>query len=211
MTEALDMNERSVIYCVMSKEHPTKQTIRTAARALFAANGYNAVSMREIANAVGKQPGGIYNHFPNKQSILVDLMVDNLDRAHAMVIAPIDGATPTARLEQFVRQHIAHNIANPDDIFIAYMELRSLEPEGTETIMTHRNAYERALRDIISDGAENGTFAVSDPAVHARAILSMLGGVTVWFRQTGPQSLEDVSETYVRAVLQSVGAPYSRP
>lgn len=193
----------------MAQEHQTKQIIRDAARQLFAAHGYNAVSMREIAQAIGKQPGGIYNHFPNKQSILVDLMHENLTRAHMAVIAPLDDSdSPVSRLDSFVRSHVQHNLENPDDIFIAYMELRSLEPESAKAIMRERNAYESALRAILSDGIATGAFTISDAAIHARSILAMLGGVTVWFRQGGPQSSADVTESYVQAALQSAGAAY---
>lgn len=194
----------------MAEEHKTKQTLRRAARSLIAARGYDAVSMRDIAQAVGKQPGGIYNHFSNKQAILVDLMQDNLRRAKEAVIDPLDwGAAPAAQLEQFVRNHVAYNIANPDDIFIAYMELRSLEPEGMARIMQDRNAYEQTLRDILSQGAASAVFTLADPAFNARAILSMLGGVTVWFRPTGPQTSSDVADGYVQAVLQSVGVQFA--
>jgi AcrR family transcriptional regulator len=205
----IDMNDRSFFMRPMTAEHATKQLIRQAARSLFAERGYNAISMRDIAQIVGKQPGGIYNHFKSKQAILVDLMQDNLQRAYEAVIAPIEEDTPPSeRLERFVRNHVTYNIANPDDIFIAYMELRSLEPEGEALVMEARNTYERALRRILRDGLEDGSFLIRDPAIHARSILSMLGGVTVWFRQTGPQTPHDVAESYVQAALQSVGAPY---
>jgi AcrR family transcriptional regulator len=196
----------------MAEEHRTKQVIRAAARHLFAEHGYNAVSMREIAQAVGKQPGGIYNHFPNKQSILVDLMKENLVRAFDAVISLLkDTDAPVQRLDAFVRAHVQYHIENPDDIFIAYMELRSLEADGAAHIMAERDKYERALRNILRDGLNAGQFKLSDPAIHSRSILSMLGGVTVWFRQSGPQSSEHVAECYVQAALQSVAAPYSTP
>lgn len=195
----------------MVKEHATKQFIRNAARQLFAERGYNAVSMRDIAQAIGKQPGGIYNHFASKQTILVDLMQENLARAHAAAIAPLPDADPATKLEAFVRGHVQHNIDNPDDIFIAYMELRSLDPDGATQIMAQRNAYESALRAILRDGQTTGAFTFADPAIHARAILSMLGGVTVWYRETGAQTQAAITENYVQAVLQSVGARYTAP
>lgn len=194
----------------MAQEHQTKHTIRDAARKLFAAHGYNAVSMREIAQEIGKQPGGIYNHFPNKQSILLDMMQENLSRAHDAVIAPINCDVPAdQQLEGFVRRHLQYNIENPDDIFIAYMELRSLEPKNAIVITAKRDAYENALRNILKSGTTSGVFKLSEPDIHARAILSMLGGVTVWFRQSGSQSSDDVAESYVQAALQSVGAAYT--
>ncbi|WP_296419494.1 TetR/AcrR family transcriptional regulator [Pseudooctadecabacter sp.] len=196
----------------MAKEHQTKQFIRNAARKLFAERGYNAVAIRDIAAAIGKQPGGLYNHFGSKQAILVDLMQENLERAEAAAIAPLaDLSDPADRLEAFVRGHIAHNIANPDDIFIAYMELRSLEGAGSKQIMAQRDAYEATLRGVLRDGQANGAFVIADPAIQARAILSMLGGITVWYRQTGPQSPADITECYVQAALQSVGVTYTAP
>jgi len=194
----------------MSGEHKTKQDIRAAARRLFASDGYQAVSMRDIAQAVGKQQGGLYNHFASKQAILVDLMRENLARAHAAVIAPLDPADdPTKRLERFVRAHIKHNTAHRDDIFIAYMELRSLEPMNVRAIMDERDRYEAALRDILCDGVAAGQFTLRDPALHTRSLLAMLSGVIVWYRADGEQSLDEVAECYVQAALQSVGAPYA--
>jgi len=193
----------------MSTEHETKKTIRDAARKLFSKHGYNGVSMREIAQEIGKQPGGIYNHFPNKQTILLDMMLQNLSRASDAVIAPIDPDLPTAeQLEGFVRRHLQHNVENPDDIFIAYMELRSLEPDNAKIIKAERDAYETALRKILKSGISSGAFKIADPDIHARSILSMLGGVTIWFRHGGSKSSTDVAEAYVQAVLQSVGAHY---
>ena len=196
----------------MGKQHQTKQAIKDAARHLFAKRGYNAVSMRDIAQMIGKQQGGLYNHFPSKQAILIDLMLENLDRAHAAAIEPLDDAAPADRqLENFVRGHVRHNIENPDDIFIAYMELRSLEPDAGRDVFEKRNEYESRLRQILRDGQGAGLFTIGDPDIHARSILSMLGGVTVWYRESGMRSPEEITETYVQAALQGVGASYSPP
>ena len=196
----------------MGQEHQTKQAIKTAARRLFAKRGYNAVSMRDIAQMIGKQQGGLYNHFPSKQAILVDLMLENLDRAYAAAIAPLaEIVAPDQRLECFVRGHVRHNIENPDDIFIAYMELRSLDPESGRAVFEKRKEYETALRQILRDGQGLGQFTIADPDIHARSILSMLGGVTVWYRETGTNSPEEITESYVQAALQSVGATYTAP
>ena len=46
---------------------------------LFARHGYAAVSMRQIAGAVGVQAGALYNYTPDKQSLLFDLMTSHLE------------------------------------------------------------------------------------------------------------------------------------
>lgn len=198
------MNDHS--YSGMPKEHLTKQEIRSAARRLFAARGYAAVAVKEIADAIGKRPGGLYNHFASKHAILVDLMEDNLVRALDSVFSCVEPTAPPAQqLEQFARAHVAFNIANRDDVFIAYMELRSLNDEGARTILPRRDQFEQALRSILELGVAQGVFIIPDISHHARAILSMLVGVTVWYRPDGAKSSAEIAEFYVQAVLQSVG------
>ncbi len=51
------------------KQENTKQKIIETALALFSERGYDAVSVGEIAAAVGIKAPSLYNHFPSKQSI----------------------------------------------------------------------------------------------------------------------------------------------
>ncbi len=51
------------------KQDGTKKKILDKALELFAAQGYDSVSVGEIAQAVGIKAPSLYNHFPSKQSI----------------------------------------------------------------------------------------------------------------------------------------------
>lgn len=51
------------------KQENTKQKIIETALTLFSERGYDAVSVGEIAAAVGIKAPSLYNHFPSKQSI----------------------------------------------------------------------------------------------------------------------------------------------
>ena len=52
-------------------ENPTtKQKITDAAILLYSERGFDNISMRDIASAVGITAGSIYNHFKSKQDIL---------------------------------------------------------------------------------------------------------------------------------------------
>ena len=53
----------------------TKPKISEIALHLFAEQGYAAVSMRQIASKVGLQVGALYNYFPDKQTILSELLI----------------------------------------------------------------------------------------------------------------------------------------
>lgn len=54
----------------------TKQRILEKSLELFSAKGYDAVSVGEIAKAVGIKAPSLYNHFPSKQAIF-DAIVES--------------------------------------------------------------------------------------------------------------------------------------
>ena len=181
----------------------TGPRVRTAALALFAQHGYAAVSMRQIAREVGVQAGALYNYTPDKQSLLFDLMrahLDDLLAAHA----PKDGSDPMAALEHFTRFHIQFHAERPDEVFIAYMELRNLSPENFAEIEALRRRYEDRLETILRAGVEAGVFAVPDPKIATMAVIAMLTGVNTWFREGGRLSLGEVEQIYWDMVRKSV-------
>jgi len=184
----------------------TAQRILTKAERLVAQYGYSAVSMRMIADAVGVNVGAIYNHFPNKQNILVKMMIDHM---HALLAAwnavDLSDTDAAQKMDHFVRFHIAHNLTRTDAVFISFMELRSLEEEGAQLIGDLRTEYENAVRMIIAEGIRQGQFQVEDAHVAAMSVLGSLVGVNTWYRSKGRLSKEKIQDYYVAMTLRSVG------
>lgn len=188
----------------------TGPRVQAAALALFAQHGYAAVSMRQIAREVGVQAGALYNYVPDKQTLLFDLMRTHMQGvldSYAAVVA--DGDTPARALERFCRFHIRHHLERPDEVFISYMELRSLSPDNFQVIAGLRGQYETGLCDILNRGLAAGQFQMRDARVTAMAVIAMLTGVTTWFRQDGRLGLDEIEETYWQMVRNTVcaGAP----
>lgn len=52
----------------------TKEDIMTAALHLFAKNGYEAVSVSQIAGALGMTKGALYRHYENKRDIFLHIV-----------------------------------------------------------------------------------------------------------------------------------------
>lgn len=184
----------------------TGPRIRAAALRLFARHGFAAVSMRQIAGEVGLQAGALYNYTPDKQSLLYALMRGHMDDLLAARAAEAPGADPMARLENFARFHIRFHVERPDEVFIAYMELRNLEPANFAEIERLRRAYETELETILRDGVAAGVFDVPDPRVATYAVIAMLTGVNTWYRPGGRLSLEEVEALYWNMVRKAVAA-----
>ena len=184
----------------------TGPRIRQAALRLFARHGYAAVSMRQIAQEVGVQAGALYLYTSDKQSLLFDLMHDHLTDLLAAWDAQEKQADAVARLEQFTRFHILYHLDRPDEVFIAYMELRNLTPDNFASIERLRRRYEDALEEILRSGQAEGTLSVPDSRIATLALIAMLTGVNTWYRQGGRLSPDEVVQTYWEMVRNTVGA-----
>lgn len=184
----------------------TAQGVREAALALFARRGYAAVSMRDIAAAAGLTASSLYNHFPTKQDLLCGLMEGHMRELVAAWEAESHRyASALAAFEGFVRFHIRFHAGRSDAVFVAYMELRSLEPDNFRRIEGLRRYYEGCLRKIVAQGVESGELEVDDVPVAAMAIIAMLTGVTTWYRTGGRLTIAEIEEIYVRMALGAVG------
>ena len=182
----------------------TKPKISEIALHLFAERGYAAVSMRQIASKVGLQAGALYNYFPDKQTILAELLInhmENLLKTWHMQKLP---EKSDKLLEFFVDFHIEYHLNRPEEVFIAYMELRNLNPDNFQKIEKLRNKYERILSEILTVGVNKNLFSCEETKVTSLAIIGMLKEVNTWYKKGGKISVPEMKSIYREIVLKAV-------
>ncbi|GFE65433.1 TetR/AcrR family transcriptional regulator [Litoreibacter roseus] len=189
----------------------TGPRVRAAALKLFAAHGFAAVSMRQIAAEVGVQAGALYLYTPDKQTLLSDLLETHMGEVLSAWQAELPriearGGGPEAGLDAFARFHIRFHLARPQAVFISYMELRNLTPENFAKLEAMRKQYEDGLEQILIEGKARGLFDVSDTKLTTLALISMLNGVLTWYKPEGRLSLDRVESIYADMVSKSVRA-----
>lgn len=185
----------------------TEAALRDAALRLIARHGYEAVSMRKLADEVGVQAAALYRYFPTKEDLLFTLMREHMEALVASWAGLSDPeADPRVQLAAFVRNHIAFHLARRSSTHVNNLELRSLAPERLRRIVALREAYEKELRAILQRGADARVFDVEDAALVAMAIIQMITGVIVWFRPDERLSIDDVTERYLTMTLRLAGA-----
>ena len=185
----------------------TEAAIREAAVSLIARYGYEAVSMRRLAEEVGVQAAALYRYFPTKEELLFTLMREHMEA----LIASWQAADPAGRdeaqrLAAFVKNHIIFHVARRHSTHVSNMELRSLSPEKLTAILKLRTTYEKELRRILREGAATGAFLVDDAELTAMAIIQMITGVIVWFRPDERLSVAEVADKYHTMTMRLVGA-----
>jgi len=184
----------------------TAQKLRESALTLFAKDGYAAVSMRAIAAKTGVQAGAIYNHFPNKQDLLRELMVVHMETLlAAWEEVDIQDLGPAAQLESFVRFHVRYHLRRPKELFISYMELRSLEDTALSEIKCLRREYEAIPRAILERGKADWSFSLAEPAVTAMAIIAALNGISIWYKDSGRLTVPEIEDIYIALAARMAG------
>ena len=191
----------------LSKGKKTAKSLLVAARDLFVLNGYAAVSMREIALKLGINAGAIYNHFPSKQEILFRLLEDHmLDLLEQWNILEVERSklSDLLVLTMFVNFHINFHIDKSREVFLSYMELRSLDRRNFLKISKLRDEYESILQNILVLGKNNKNLDFDDSQITTKAILGTLSSLSHWYHQKGRLGAEDIRKIYWHLIFNSV-------
>ncbi|MFB9073460.1 TetR family transcriptional regulator [Citricoccus parietis] len=170
------------------KAHRRAALMESAAR-LFAERGFAAVSTSELGEAVGMSGPALYKHFPSKDALLSEILVDASERLLAgcrTILTEEGGAgqaatpadVPTQTLQRLVHFHLEFATTDPEVIRIQDRELPSLSPESNQEVRRLQREYVQLWDGVLSaihpgldDGERQirllGTFGLLNSTPHS--------------------------------------------
>ena len=111
-----------------------RQLLDAAAR-LIAERGFVSVRLEDLGAAV-------YRHFPNKDAVLVELLVGISTRLHEGGSAAAEAAdSPSAALDALVEFHLDFALGEPDLIRIQDRDLESLPADARRQVRQTQRKY----------------------------------------------------------------------
>lgn len=171
----------------------TRQKVFAALVELLADRPFDAITMADLAARADVGRTSMYNHFKDKEAVVVAFATAETDRyLEQLQGLLVSKSSPTERLETYVRHHVDTSA----DFHIGLgPELRAiLSPESALAMREHVVAVEQVLRQILTDGVEQGEFSIDD----IDATVSLLHA-TLSARHAS-------ADTTTRFVLAAVGA-----
>ncbi len=177
--------------------------ILDAAAALFAAKGFQATSVRDIAQAVGMLPGSLYCHVANKDELLAAVYAEGVRRISASVAAAAARHDePWQRLEAACVAHL-EALLDRD----AYAKVvTSVGPESVPALAASmvalRDGYERMFGEFV--------LALPLPPRTPRRtlrlmLLGALNWAPTWYRPEGGQSPRRLAREFVQLLRGPLG------
>jgi AcrR family transcriptional regulator len=176
---------------------------------LFAARGYAATGIREIADEAGVTTAALYHHMGSKQDLLLTIMRDAMHEMVAGARAAIEKAHgPAEELAGIARAHVMYNGENLLDAYVGDAEIRSLDPLNRARIVRIRDEYEELWSEVIARGVEVGDFRIAQQKLFRIAAIQMCNGVTYWYRPSGPTPLTAIADEMAGFALAMAGSEH---
>ncbi len=186
------------------KEQSKKAYIIEQAARLFRDNGFRAVSMRDLASAVGMEASSLYNHISNKQEILKIICLTIANRHTESMKMAAESSDPMERIESLIRFHIGVITTAPQMAAVSHDDWRHLDEETLSIFISQRKEYESTLRDWLNSAKQNGQLRIIDIEVVLYTLLSSIQWLHHWFRDERAIPKEKLEEEMVELLLNGL-------
>lgn len=185
------------------------ERLQRAAIDAFAARGYHGTTTREIAARAGLSAAGIYLHHASKAELLELVVTD----AHQMLLKSLravlreEWPTEYERLQALIRGHVRFHATHQAMATVANQELHSLTPQARSRVLRLRQEIEGIIQNAVDKTLGSARPEDIDVRLAVFAVLTASIGVTRWFREGGPLTVDDFVGRYAQLLLRMLQGP----
>ncbi len=158
---------------ILTKKARARQAIEQAAYELFMEHGFNATSMRQIAERAGLALGGIYNHYEGKEEIFRTIILERHPYKQILpLVLNVKGKTP----EEFFRNaaHTALGELGKRPDFLKLMFIEAVEFNGKHISLIMREILPEVMPVFEELAARRKSLRQIGPVLLIRSFLAML-------------------------------------
>ncbi|GGV04287.1 putative transcriptional regulator TetR family protein [Streptomyces spectabilis] len=174
---------------------------------VFAEQGYNATTVRKIADAAGMLAGSLYYHFDSKESMLEEILRTFLtelwDGYDAVLAAPLG---PRETLEALVTESFREIDRHRAAVAIYQKESRHLVTQTRfEYLLESQRRFEKTWLTTLERGVSDGVFRADlDVRLTYRFVRDTVWVAASWYRPGGGHSPEEIARQYLSMVLDGI-------
>ena len=187
----------------MKNETRKEEIISTAAK-LFKERGYSAVTMRDLATAMGIKAASLYNHISSKQQILQEIII-SLAREFTDEMQRIKNSKCTSleKLRAVISLHILITSKNTFGMASLNNDWMHLE-EQLEYYLDLRSNYENEFRNILKEGIINNEIIDTDVEIILFSVLSTLRSLYLWIPKKEDLDANELSNNLCTILIQGI-------
>lgn len=190
-------------------EIETRTRILQAAQRLFARQGYDGTTTRDLAQAAGVAEGTLFRHFSNKKAILLEIAIQGWVDILTDLLTELSEMGSYRDIAQVMRRRMMSLHRNSDRLRICFMEAQ-FHPELRDRIQADVIDKMTSVAEAFFQTAmDRGVYRPMNPKIVAQVFLGMF--VISGFSQTtivepdaSPQSMREMAEGMADIFLYGV-------
>ncbi|BAZ26544.1 TetR family transcriptional regulator [Kalymmatonema gypsitolerans NIES-4073] len=192
-----------------SSEAQTRTRILDAARRLFASQGFDGTTTRDLAQAAGVAEGTLFRHFSNKKAILVEVATQGWVEILTDLLTELSEMGSYKAVAQVMRRRMWNFHKNADLMRVCFMEAQ-FHPDlrdriQSDVIVKMTNVAEAFFQTAM----DKGIYRQMDAALVAKVFLGMFAVAgfsnnTIMEPDASPQQMQAMAEGLADIFLNGV-------
>lgn len=187
------------------KNSPRKEVILEKAAHLFRKHGFNATSMRDLAENVGVEAASLYNHISSKAELLQEIcfkIANNFTAQMDEIIAA--DLTAIGKIEAVLRFHIRQMIHNFEEVYVSDREWKHLADPYLSNFKNQRRIHRQRIAAIIEEGIQKKEIKKIDAPTAVLILLHAVSGIESWHRSKQKISGELLEQNMILILVEGL-------
>jgi AcrR family transcriptional regulator len=196
-----------------SAEPDLNRRILTAAQHLFARQGFEKTTTRQLAEQAGVAEGTLFRHFENKKSILAAVVTQGWSEMLTDLLTELSDVASYKAISKVMHKRMLNLHEHGDMMRVCFMEAQ-FHPELRDRIEADViSKMQRVVEAFIQTGIDRGVYRNLNPELVARIFLGMF--MIAGFSQdtlteaTSAKDRKEMAEMLADIFLHGILAPTS--
>lgn len=161
--------------------------ILDSAATVLRQKGLAGAKLSEIAKGAGMLAPSIYHHFPSKDHLVEEVMMEGIYHNSRHIVARVEvlgpDAVPLVRLRAAIVAHIDFLLSGDDYSSAVARVFNDLPDEMRRRVLAAYSSFDNYWRDlIVAAQADGSASATLDPTVVRKFLIAMLDSCSSWYR-----------------------------
>ncbi len=190
-------------------ETETRTRILKSALKLFARNGYDGTTTRDLAEHAGVAEGTLFRHFSNKKAILIEIATQGWIEILTDLLTELSEMGSYKAVAQVMRRRMLHLHQNADMLKVCFMEAQ-FHPDLREHIQLEViNKMTDVAEAFFQTAMDRGVYRQMNPKLIARVFLGMFAVAgfsqdTIMGPNSSPGEMKEMAEGLADIFLNGV-------
>ena len=154
-----------------------RERILEKATDLFVTQGYNGISMREIAEACGLSKAGLYYHYKDKEDLFLAILNESLTTLERLIDRVEEqGQSPAEKIRLFIHAIFTTLPAGRRSVIrLASQEMDKISPQARAVFYRrYEEQFVGRIQRILDAGVQAGELRAMDTAMGVWSLLGLM-------------------------------------